>query len=170
MNREVNVAEFKQYFATLSEVEKNKLGHNWQQDRNGTPAADNTPVGAIPWEAAQGYANWLAQQTQCKLSLPTYNQWVAASVQHADPNKVVTRQHQQASRLMPTLRPQEPEKVFDLLGNLREWVNDKTTLCPNDGHFAVGEDYKTWLQNLSGEPYCETMAIDTVGFRLVRMK
>ncbi|MDY6991181.1 MAG: SUMF1/EgtB/PvdO family nonheme iron enzyme [Pseudomonadota bacterium] len=173
MRREVTVSEFKRYVATLSAQQQIRLGEDWQHDRNGTPLPDDYPVSSIPWSAAQAYADWLAQTTQCHLALPTYAQWVAAVVQWAKPEMAVTRQHQQAQYLHPRQRPRTPQQVFDLLGNLREWSQDNQLddySCPQGGHFILGEDYKTWLQHIAGTPRCETMALDTIGFRLVRLK
>lgn len=172
MRREVTVGEFKNYVTTLPEPEKMQLGYDWQQDRNGVPLPDNYPVGSVPWEYARDYATWLSKQSGCALVLPTYQQWVAAVVQHANVEQAVTRQHQQAHFLRPTQRPQTPETVVDLLGNLREWSQEGgQNVCPqNQGHYLLGEDFKTWLQYINGEPYCETMALDTVGFRLVRIQ
>ncbi len=173
MRREVTVAEFKRYVNTLPESEQDRLGTDWQQDRNGAPLPQDYPVGSITWEDAKGYVDWLAKETGCSLTLPTYAQWIAAAVQYAKPDQAMTRQHQQSQYLRPTQRPPVPDEVMDLLGNLREWVLDAGVadqLCPNGGHYILGEDYKTWLQEIGGEPRCETMGLDTVGFRVVRMK
>lgn len=172
MRREVTVGEFKDYFVTLSEREQLQLGYNWQQDRHGAPLPDDYPVGSIPWSAAKDYANEWSKKTGCYLTLPTYNQWISAAVQYAHPDQAATRQHQQSQFLRPIQRSPIPETVMDLLGNLREWSKDKgysEQICPDDGHYILGEDYKTWLHNIGGEPICETMALDTIGFRLVRL-
>lgn len=173
MRREVTVRDFKRYFAALFDSQRAQLGSDWQQDRNGAPLPDDYPIGSISWEAAKNYADWLATETGCALTLPTYAQWVAAVVQHAKPDQAITRQHQQSQYLRPTQRPPVPDEVMDLLGNLREWSLDQSIAdqtCPNDGHYILGEDYKTWLQDIGGEPFCETMGLDTIGFRLVRLK
>jgi len=172
MRREVTVGEFKNYVTTLPEPDQMQLGYDWQQDRNGVPLPDDYPVGSVPWEYARDYATWLSQESGCQLALPTYHQWVAAVVQHANVDQAITRQHHQAQFLRPTQRPQTPETVVDLLGNLREWSQEGgQDICPqNQGHYLLGEDFKTWLQYINGEPYCETMALDTVGFRLVRIQ
>ncbi len=168
MRREVMVGEFKRYVETLSKEQQRKLGHDWQQDQYGTPLPDNYPVGSIPWETAKGYAQWLSNESGCILSLPTYHQWISAVVQFAQPDQAVIRQYQHARFLHPTQRPEVPDNVVDLLGNLREWSADDH-VCPENGHYMLGEDYKTWLQYIGGEPICETMALDTIGFRLVKL-
>lgn len=171
MRREVTIGEFKRYVATLTEAEKIQLGYDWQQDRNGVPLPDDYPVSSISWTATQSYASWLSQVTGCYLALPTYNQWVAAVVQYAQPEQAITRQQARSQLLHPVQRPQVPDNVVDLLGNLREWSLDPDhgeAVCPNNGHYILGEDYKTWLQYISGQPICEIMALDTIGFRLVR--
>ncbi|MDM8558441.1 SUMF1/EgtB/PvdO family nonheme iron enzyme [Candidatus Parabeggiatoa sp. HSG14] len=172
MRREVTVGEFKRYFATLSKQQQLKLSDDWQKSRDGSPLPDNYPVGSVSWKVTKDYAKWLSRETGCILSLPTYSQWISATVQYAQSDEAITRQHQQSQFLRPMKRPQEPDKVLDLLGNLREWSLDNgyyNQTCPEEGHYLLGEDYKTWLQYINGEPYCETMALDTVGFRLVRL-
>jgi len=173
MRREVTISEFKRYVESLTEIEKTQLGYDWQQDRNGVPLPDDYPVSSVSWTAAQSYANWLTQLTGCYLALPTYNQWISAVVQYAQPDQAITRQQARSQFLHPIQRAQLPDNVVDLLGNLREWSadtgSDKQT-CPNNGHYILGEDYKTWLQYISGQPTCETMALDTIGFRLVRLQ
>lgn len=171
--REVTVGEFKRYVATRSPEVRIHLGQDWQQDRNGMSLPEDYPVSTLSWQAANDYAQWLSQETHCTLTLPTYAQWLSAVVQYAQPDQTVTRRHQQAHYLRPLQRPEIPEQVVDLLGNLREWVldtsiNDDFT-CSDNGHLILGEDYKTWLQDIGGKPLCETMALDTIGFRLVRL-
>ncbi len=172
MRREVTIGEFKRYVASLVEAERTQFGYDWQQDRNGVPLPDDYPVSSISWTSAQSYANWLTQVTGCYLALPTYNQWIAAVVQYAQPEQAITRQQAQSQFLHPIQRPLVPDNIVDLLGNLREWSIDTSSseqACSNNGHYILGEDYKTWLQYIGGQPTCETMALDTIGFRLVRL-
>ena len=155
MRREVTVGEFKQYYNELSPSQQQKIGQEWQQ------GADNMPVASIPWEAADGYAKWLSEKTGCLLALPTRNQWKAAVIQYAKPEEANVRK-----RDKPKLQ-QRDEKlaaVVDLLGNLREWSQEK---CSENNHYTLGEDYKTFQKYIEGKPICLSDKLDTIGFRLV---
>ncbi|RKZ92047.1 MAG: hypothetical protein DRR19_05380 [Candidatus Parabeggiatoa sp. nov. 1] len=162
MRREVTVGEFQQYVNILDVQQKQALGNAWQQEnRNALPK--NNPVGSVPWWAANGYADWLFEQTGCPLTLPTYNQWIAATIRYAKPDEAVTLDTTQFDR-KPKQREEKPENVVDLLGNLREWSIDE---CSGRAHYILGEDYKTWRANIIGEAICESSTFNTIGFRLV---
>jgi uncharacterized protein YoxC len=155
MRREVTVGEFEDYFKTLNDSQKEKLGKEWLQ-------AKDKPVASIPWEAARDYADWLSLKTGCSLALPTYNQWVAAVIRYAKPREAVLRE---TSMLEAQPRTEdELNSVLDLLGNVREWsING----CGEGSYLIFGGDYKTWRDNVKGEPICESSTLDTIGFRLV---
>jgi len=184
MRREVKVGEFRDYVDTLDETQIKKLGTAWrQEDQWDFPDAEprylpnDNPVASVPWWAANGYAQWLAEQTGCPLALPTYNQWVAAAISYASPKLAVIedthfeqgpkqRMNEEPSGGLDLLLMDSSEKlpsVLDLLGNLREWSRDK---C-DGGHYLLGADYKTSQANIIGEKLCEGYILDTIGFRLV---
>ncbi|KHD08958.1 hypothetical protein PN36_26070 [Candidatus Thiomargarita nelsonii] len=190
MRREVKVGEFQDYVKTLDKGQRDQLGDVWRQDDAGE-VPDENPVAGVPWWAAKGYADWLSKKTGCPLTLPTYNQWIAATVSHANPDNAVIRDKQQFLGLKPQQRTDDGKKqasndlfqqllsdeteenaggVLDLLGNLREWSIDNRGQeeCPDDSfHYILGEDYKTWRDNIAGAPICEMGMSDMVGFRLV---
>jgi len=190
MRREVKVGEFQDYVKTLNKEQKEQLGMVWRQNDAGKIPDDN-PVAGVPWWAAKAYADWLSKKTGCQLTLPTYNQWVAATISHANPETAVIRDKQQFLGLKPQQRTDEggiqasgnlfqqllnedtkesSGGVLDLLGNLREWSIDNRgqQQCPDDNyHYILGEDYKTWRNNIAGAPICEMGISDMVGFRLV---
>jgi uncharacterized protein Yka (UPF0111/DUF47 family) len=194
MRREVKISEFQDYVDTLSPEDKQKLENFWRQDDFGEELPIENPVASVPWWAAKGYADWLSKKTNCPLTLPTYHQWVAASISYANPEVAVIRDRQQFFGLQPRQRidknqPSDDKSetsdnlfesllfeeestetsndaVWDLLGNLREWSIDNK--CPDKNyHYILGEDYNTWLKNISGKPICETGMSDMIGFRLV---
>lgn len=184
MRREVKVGEFQDYVETLDKGQKEQLGTLWRQEYNGEVLPDENPVASVPWWAAKGYADWLSKETGCPLTLPSYNQWVAATISYADPKMAVIRDKQRFLGLKPQQRgekkasgnlqsllfSEETEEtsdgVLDLLGNLREWSTDSR--CPDESyHYILGEDYNTWRDNIGGEPICEMGFSDMVGFRLV---
>ncbi len=190
MRREVKVGEFRDYVETLDKGQREQLDNVWRQDDAGE-VSDENPVAGVPWWAAKGYADWLSKKTGCLLTLPTYNQWIAATVSHANPKNAVIRDKQQFLGLKPQQRTddgkiqasndlfqqllsEETEEnaggVLDLLGNLREWSIDNRGQeeCPDDSyHYILGEDYKTWRENIAGAPICEMGLSDMVGFRLI---
>jgi hypothetical protein len=165
MNREVTVGEFAQYANTLSDARLAQLGTAWQYDKDHQAFEPTRPVSAIPWWAAQGYADWLSQRARCNLTLPTLRQWAAAAIQYAKPEEAVIRSQQENPQ--PLSREEIPLTVVDLLGNLREWSQER---CGESGYYVLGEDYKTWKDNILGEPLCEKRTLDIIGFRLVLQK
>jgi len=163
MRREVTVGEFQYYVDTLDNEQRANLGDTWQQEDGEFFATDN-PVASVFWWAAKGYADWLSEQTGCLLTLPTYNQWVTATIRYdANPADAVIRE---TLGQKPRRRDENPSSVVDLLGNLREWSIDSQR-CGTNSHYLLGEDYKTYQDNIIGEPICESSTLDTVGFRLV---
>ena len=163
MAREVTVGEFRRYVTSLDEAQRKQLGDAWQGDPPGE-RPDQRPVSSVPWWAAKGYADWLSQMTGCTLMLPTVEHWMAAVVKHARPEREITR----ASGLIEAMqRPVQPDQVYDLLGNLREWSADECKQGDETGHYWVGEDYSTWRQNISGKPDCRAQVLRGVGFRLI---
>lgn len=166
MTREVTIGEFRRYVATLDEQQLKQLGDAWQGDNPGESFPDQWPVSSVPWWAAKGYADWLSSITGCALMLPTANTWMAAVVKYARPEwEVISR----ASRYTePTQRPGQPDQVFDLLGNLREWSADACKQGNDTGHYWLGEDYHTARDEISGKPDCRLHTQRIVGFRLMR--
>ena len=165
MRREVQVGEFRRYVDTLTASQRAALGSDWQHDESRARHQEQRPVAAIPWWAAKGYADWLSSETNCPLTLPTYNQWVAASVRYARPEQTVLRQ----ASGQPQSRDKVPDTVIDLLGNLREWSIDSNgpTSCLEGRRYTLGEDYKTFRALIAGEPLCGNEKLSTIGLRLV---
>lgn len=162
MRREVTVGEFQRYVNTLNALQQEELKSTLQQETGKSMPKDN-PVASVPWWAAKGYADWFSKQTGCSLTLPTYNQWVVATIRYAKPKAAFMLNEAQFNNDKPKQR-QQPKNVVDLLGNLREWSLDE---CGGRGHYILGEDYKTWRANIIGEPICESSTFHTIGFRLV---
>jgi len=170
MRREVKIGEFQEYVDSLKQTERDKLGTAWREiidwdspNLQSKSLPDENPVASIPWWAANGYAEWLAEKTGCTLALPKYNQLVDAAISYANPKDVIIKDTH--SGVGPKQRITYPSEtiVLDLLGNLREWARDK---C-NGGHYLFGADYKTSYANIVGDKLCEAYTLDTIGFRLV---
>ncbi|OQW92763.1 MAG: hypothetical protein BWK78_00660 [Thiotrichaceae bacterium IS1] len=167
MRREVTIAEFRRYVNQLSSTQQEDLGNKWQEDNSGNLLPEGRPVASVPWWAANGYAEWLSQQTQCDLALPTRHQWAAAAIQYANPKNAMVRQDPNNFSVSPQSRNDDnSEEVSDLLGNLREWSIEK---CSDDGYYLLGEDYKTNREQIRGTPSCQmgSLRLDTSGFRLI---
>jgi len=157
MRREVTAGEFQAYVDTLDDEQRLDLEDTWQES-----LSKDNPVTSITWKFAKGYADWLAAQTGCPLTLPTNSQWATATLRYdADPSKAIIRE---TLGQKPRQRAAIPSGVVDLLANLREWSIEE---CGPDSHFLLGEDYKTYQDNIIGEPICESSTLGTVGFRLV---
>lgn len=156
MKREVTVAEFRCYVDTLGPADRERLGDAWKEDN------EQLPVSSVPWWAARGYADWLSQTTGHRLALPTYSHWKAAAVRYARPEHEVFRRWGDSPN--PALRSNPIEGVMDLLGNFREWSAGE---CENGGHYALGEDYLTWEDQIEGGPICLDRPEITVGIRLI---
>jgi formylglycine-generating enzyme required for sulfatase activity len=167
MRREVTIAEFGRYVNQLSSQQQEDLGNKWQKDNSGNLLSETRPVASVPWWAANGYAEWLSQQTQCDLALPTRHQWAAAAIQYANPKNAIVRQNPNDFSVIPQSRQDdESNVVLDLLGNLREWSIEE---CSDDGYYLLGEDYKTSREQIRGKPSCQmgSLRLDTSGFRLI---
>jgi formylglycine-generating enzyme required for sulfatase activity len=166
MRREVTIAEFRRYVNQLSSPQQEDLGNKWQEDNSGNPLPESRPVASVPWWAANGYAEWLSQQTRCDLALPTRQQWAAAAIQYANSKNAIVRQEPNNFSVSPQSRNDDNSEAVDLLGNLREWSIEK---CSEDGYYLLGEDYKTNREQIRGEPSCQIgrLRLDTNGFRLI---
>jgi hypothetical protein len=162
---EVTVAEFRRFVKSgwLSQADIENLGTAWEdgKDEYGKSYRDNSPVSRVPWDIANEYAQWMSDQTGCRLQLPTQEQWAAAVMSYKD------EQTKQMSKLQ-TIDTQK--KTPDhLLFNREEWSR---TQCGGDGkryktlgydyfpHYDSKTDYVLRCPLLSGSM--------SVGFRLVK--
>jgi hypothetical protein len=132
---EVTVAEFRRFVksGSLSPADIKKLGSAWSEgkDERGKNFQENSPVSRVPWDIANQYAQWMSTQTNCRLQLPTQEQWAAAVMSYAD------KQTGQKWKLQEI----EPQKKTPdhLLFNREEW---SSTPCANGkGYKSLGYDY-----------------------------
>ncbi len=74
--------------------------------------ASNRPVRNISWYAAQAFCSWLSEKTGKNVSLPTENQWIAATLSDSEGGF--------QKSLMPSVNESAPSA---LLGGLWEFTN-----------------------------------------------
>lgn len=171
MKREVTIADFKNYAASLSPEERKNLSELWWQDEAGKLRDEGLPVGSIPYWAGNGYAEWLSKKTGCALSLPSQKEWVAAALRYAKPEDDLIR----ITDAIPPPQHQgnlDENQVKHLLGNMREWVSDTCDSGANKGNLIVGTDFKLHRDVIPPKPDCIYLqqgekASEAFGFRLV---
>ena len=155
MKREVTVDDFRPFYETLTEEERISISDL-------TKFEGNSPLPHISWDLADKYAKWLSEKCNENYSLPTKDQFIAASVCFATPEKEIiyetsTNKNEPESRICD-------ENVYDLLGNLSEWVKDIKS--KHNYNCLFGYDYQTSSKYIDGELTCRN-ADDQTGFRLV---
>lgn len=164
--REVTVGDFMRYVDSLDNNDRQRTGTVWERDATGAIYSDQRPVESINWQDASKYAEWLGQETNQVLRLPTVEEWIAACVLYAEPQPILNSNDNQPMSIVRG-------KVDHLIGNLREW---SSTPCKNvngsSGYFVLGENYMTNLSDIEliGKMYCVS-ANDRwrgIGFRLIR--
>ncbi|MDP7008605.1 MAG: SUMF1/EgtB/PvdO family nonheme iron enzyme [Phycisphaerales bacterium] len=104
--------------------------------RNGYPAI------SMSVKAAESFCQWLSKTTSRTYQIPTIEQWAAANVGGG------TSWHKEnAENTTHPLGTSKPNTlgIFDLLGNVGEWVSTQ------DGPRVVGGSFRTPLEEL-GEP------------------
>ena len=155
MKREVTVEDFRPFYETLTEKERLKIGDLTKFD-------GNSPLTHISWDLADKYAKWLSEKCNKNYSLPTKDQFIAASVCFATPEKEIiyetsTNKNEPESRICD-------KNVYDLLGNLSEWVKD--IISKHNYNCLFGYDYLTKFEHIDGKLSCRN-ADEQTGFRLV---
>ncbi|MEO7936600.1 MAG: SUMF1/EgtB/PvdO family nonheme iron enzyme, partial [Dokdonella sp.] len=154
--------------------------------------SDNHPVVCVSFAEAQAYARWISTQSGKRYRLPTPSEWEqvarkAPSASCATANLADStfrkaydsRAGSDCSDGNPATAPvgsyPAVAGVFDIDGNVREWVS----ACGKSGSFSEGcRDHglrgRGWLsvadkENvLEDDSYSEDVALNSLGFRLVR--
>ncbi|MEP6881839.1 MAG: bifunctional serine/threonine-protein kinase/formylglycine-generating enzyme family protein [Dokdonella sp.] len=153
---------------------------------------DNHPVVCVSFAEAQAYARWMSTQSGKRYRLPTPSEWEqvarnapagsCASANLADSTyrkAYDSRAGSDCSDGNPATSPvgsyPAVAGVFDIDGNVREWVS----ACGKSGSFSEGcRDHglrgRGWLSPadkenaLESDSYSEDVALNSLGFRLVR--
>jgi formylglycine-generating enzyme required for sulfatase activity len=157
-----------------------RRGIDWQRDYKGDRAGDKLPVLNVSWNDAKEYVAWLSQRTGKRYRLPSEAEFeyiLRAGSQtrfwwgDGDPPKVLANVTGSGDR-SPTRRswgrafehyndgywgpapvmnyPSNPFGLFDVDGNLSEWVDD----CWHDNYTRAPRDSKAWIN-----PGCERRVI-----------
>ncbi len=154
--------------------------------------SDNHPVVCVSFAEALAYARWMSTQSGKRYRLPTPSEWEqvarkaptgsCATANLADStyrNAFDSRAGSDCSDGNPATAPVGSYPaiggVFDIDGNVREWVS----ACGKSGSFSEGcRDHglrgRGWLSAVDKEnvldvdSYSEDVALNSLGFRLVR--
>jgi hypothetical protein len=158
---EVTVGEFRRFVESgwLKEKGIEILGTRWDKEPSGKAYKKHFPVSNVPWLIAKQYAQWMSQQTACKLLLPTKEQWAAAVMAYADEQ---TKQKRRLQRI--NTKKQAPDY---LLFNRGEWSRSS---CGEDKVVTLGYDYYPFYRHHDFRRLrCALMrASSSIGFRLVK--
>ncbi len=119
------------------------------------------PVWGVPWQPAKDYCKWLAKETGLPFDLPTEAQWEYAArsrglnVAFATDNGKIDFDRNYGGKKAtwypspPGSYPPNPLGVYDMTGNVHEWVNDwydqeyyanspvKNPQGPEEGHEKI---------------------------------
>lgn len=157
-----------------------RRGIDWQRDYEGNRASDKLPVLNISWNDANEYVEWLSQRTGKRYRLPSEAEFeyaLRAGSQtrywwgDGDPPNVLANITGDGDR-SPSKRswgrafknygdkfwgpaavktfPANPFGLYDIDGNLSEWVND----CWHDNYTRAPRDSTAWIN-----PGCEQRVI-----------
>lgn len=157
-----------------------RRGIDWRRDYKGDRASDKLPVLNVSWNDANEYVAWLSQRTGKRYRLPSEAEFeyvlrAGSSARFwwgdGDPSSVLANVTGDGDR-SPSKRswgrafdrysdgfwgpapiktyPANPFGIFDLDGNLSEWVDD----CWHDNYTRAPRDSTAWIN-----PGCERRVI-----------
>jgi formylglycine-generating enzyme required for sulfatase activity len=148
--------------------------------------ADHPVVCVAPGDA-DAYAQWLSQRTGKRYRLPTSAEWLALAAKAPAPGDCKANLADAAFRTKfrgdnvvacddgfaataPVRRFEAPAgAVYDIAGNVREWVSDCPSNCRE--RTAMGSAWHTGADGAEPtqrETFARDVASNTVGFRVVR--
>ncbi|MBL0165138.1 MAG: SUMF1/EgtB/PvdO family nonheme iron enzyme [Xanthomonadales bacterium] len=157
-----------------------RRGIDWQRDYKGDRASEKLPVLDVSWNDASEYAAWLSQRTGKRYRLPSEAEFEYALRANSttrywwgdgDPTKVLAnftgdgdrspskrswgrsfaRYHDGYWGPAPVMSfPANPFGLFDIDGNLSEWVDD----CWHDNYVRAPRSSVAWIN-----PGCERRVI-----------
>lgn len=157
----------------------------WQNP--GFAQADQNPVVCVNFDDAKGYVEWLSQQTGKRYRLLTAQEWRALAANSADGSNCKANladqsyagEYRERDALAckdgfvhtAAVKRFEPGKLglYDMVGNVREWVSDCDTKC--DRRLAMGTGWvstKDQLTPTMSTGFDAETGYNSVGFRVLR--
>lgn len=145
----------------------------------------NHPVVCVSWDDARDYARWLSSATGKRYRLPTADEWSALAPGAVEPCKANLADASYSAKYRerdaygcddghadsaPARRfDAATTGVYDIAGNVREWVSDCAQGCKQ--HLAMGSSWASPADESDPrqrEAFGTEVASNTVGFRVVR--
>lgn len=143
------------------------------------------PVVCVNWDDATDYARWLSSATGKRYRLPTASEWGALAPASVEPCKANLADASYNTKYRernayacddghadtaPVRRfDASAAGVYDIAGNVREWVSDCAQGCKQ--HLALGSSWASPADEpdpRQREGFGTEVASNTVGFRVVR--
>jgi formylglycine-generating enzyme required for sulfatase activity len=175
-----------------------KEGINWRYNDLAETASDDMPVSHVSWNDANEYCKWMSLSTESDYRLPTEAEWeYAARGGNKSKNTKISSEasidtigwfmnNSNGSANIGGLKKPNELGVYDMLGNMGEWVNDwykedyykdsvsKNPLGPSNG---IQKIYRggNWSQQKENIRFSERFATRPnfcgmgIGFRIVKL-
>lgn len=144
------------------------------------------PVVCVNWPDVEAYAAWLSKQTGKRYRAMTAAEWTSLAAQSADARQCranVADQsfntvHRERDALAcddgfagtaPVRRYDAPGGLYDIAGNVREWVSDCGSSCSD--RVAMGSAWLSTADKLDPkqrDSFDADTGFNTIGFRVVR--
>jgi serine/threonine-protein kinase PpkA len=195
---EISVAEFQRFWAAggsstrasrpscrdRESLFRSSRGRTWQSP--GFKQGADHPVTCVSWDDAKAYVDWLAKATGKRYRLLSGNEW-AALAKGANSGETCRanvgdqrfngnyRERDSLScadgfaETAPVRRYDVAAGVYDLAGNVREWVSDCDSGCRK--HFAMGSSWASTRSELDlskRQSFDTDTAFNTIGLRVAR--
>ena len=131
---------------------------------------ENHPVSEVSWFGALAFTHWLSQKTGVKFRLPTDKEWEKIATNYKKERKYLSILENSNEDTTPIGRNEGYNSIYDLYGNVWEWISD---INPDRSEYRLlrggswYDDYKT----ISKRDKWESLATSTFanfGFRVVR--
>lgn len=156
----------------------------WQSP--GFAQESNHPVVCVAYADAETYAGWLSNKTGSRYRLLTAAEWSTLAAQTADAancranvaDETFNAEHRDRQSLScsdghaataPVRRYDAPGGLYDLAGNVREWVSDCGSSCSS--RVAMGSAWSSTADKLDPrqrDNFDADTGFNTIGFRIAR--